>query len=142
VIFNKVNREKKREILFPWILFFHGNGEVVSDYDDIAPFYGRLGLNLTVADYRGYGASSGEPTFTNLVEDAHLIFSAVRKELSSKGFSENLWIMGRSLGSISALELGYHYGDQIQGLVIESGFASVTGLIRHLGLPPGESTWN
>jgi pimeloyl-ACP methyl ester carboxylesterase len=119
----------------PWILFFHGNGEVVSDYDNIAPFYGRIGLNLAVADYRGYGASGGRPTFTHLVQDAHLLLKAVRKELSSKGFSENLWIMGRSMGSISALELGYHYADQIRGLVIESGFASVTRLIKHLGLP-------
>lgn len=39
------------------------------------------------------------------------------------------------MGSISALELGYHYSDQIQGLIIESGFASVTRLIKHLGLP-------
>ncbi len=119
----------------PWILFFHGNGEVVSDYDDIAPFYGQIGINLAVADYRGYGASGGRPTFTHLVHDAHLLFEALRKELPPKGLAEGLWIMGRSMGSISALELGYHHGDQIKGLIIESGFASVTGLIRHLGLP-------
>jgi pimeloyl-ACP methyl ester carboxylesterase len=45
--------------------------------------------------------------------------------------------MGRSLGSISALELAYHYPDQINGLVIESGFPSITQLIFHLGLPTG-----
>ncbi len=119
----------------PWILFFHGNGEVVSDYDDIAPFYGQIGVNLAVADYRGYGASGGRPTFTHLVQDAHLLLAGVKKQLSSKSHSGELWVMGRSLGSISALELGYHHGDQIKGLIIESGFASVTGLIRHLGLP-------
>lgn len=119
----------------PWILFFHGNGEVVSDYDDIALLYDRIGVNLAVADYRGYGASGGRPTFTHLVHDAHLLFGAVKKELSPKSLSGGLWIMGRSMGSISALELGYHYSDQIQGLIIESGFASVTRLIKHLGLP-------
>jgi pimeloyl-ACP methyl ester carboxylesterase len=119
----------------PWILFFHGNGEVVSDYDGIAPFYDRIGVNLAVADYRGYGASGGRPTFTHLVHDAHLLLGAVKKELSQKSLSGGLWIMGRSMGSISALELGYHYSDQIQGLIIESGFASVTRLIKHLGLP-------
>jgi fermentation-respiration switch protein FrsA (DUF1100 family) len=41
------------------------------------------------------------------------------------------------MGSISALELAYHYSDQIRGLIIESGFASVTRLIKHLGLPSG-----
>jgi pimeloyl-ACP methyl ester carboxylesterase len=39
------------------------------------------------------------------------------------------------MGSISALELADHYPDKIKGLVVESGFASVTRLIKHLGLP-------
>ena len=46
---------------WPWIVFFHGNGEVVSDYDNIAPFYTKRELNLVVTDYRGYGASTGTP---------------------------------------------------------------------------------
>jgi hypothetical protein len=41
----------------PNILFFHGNGEIASDYDDIAPLYTQLGINFFVADYRGYGLS-------------------------------------------------------------------------------------
>ncbi len=43
--------------------------------------------------------------------------------------------MGRSLGSLCVLELAYHYGEHIRGLVIESGFAGVTRLIRCLNLP-------
>src|SRR3989304_2696028 len=52
---------------WPWVLFFHGNGEVVSDYDEISPFYHQGKMNLVVADYRGYGTSSGTPTLTDLV---------------------------------------------------------------------------
>jgi alpha-beta hydrolase superfamily lysophospholipase len=121
----------------PWILFFHGNGEVVCDYDDIAPLYQQIGINLAVADYRGYGASEGQPSFTSLVHDAYLICEAVIKELARRNFHGGLWVMGRSLGSISALELGFHDANRIQGLIIESGFASVTRLIKHLGLPSG-----
>jgi len=119
----------------PWILFFHGNGEVVSDYDDIAPFYHKAGINLVVADYRGYGASGGSPTFTNLVGDAPRIFSAVKEEISQKGSQRDLWIMGRSMGSISALEIAHQRSGEMKGLIMESGFASVTRLIKHLGLP-------
>jgi alpha-beta hydrolase superfamily lysophospholipase len=123
---------------WPWILFFHGNGEVVSDYDDVAPFYFQKGLNLAVADYRGYGTSGGSPTVTHLVQDAHAIFKGTRKELSRRGFGGDLWLMGRSLGSISALELASHYPEHLRGLIIESGFASVIRIIRHLGIPaPG-----
>jgi len=120
---------------WPWILYFHGNGEVVSDYDEIAPFYHQKAINLVVADFRGYGSSGGSPNFTNLVQDAHPILDAVKQELLQKGLQQDLWVMGRSMGSISALELAEHHADKIKGLVVESGFASVTRLIKHLGLP-------
>jgi alpha-beta hydrolase superfamily lysophospholipase len=123
---------------WPWILFFHGNGEVVSDYDEIASFYHQRKLNLVVADYRGYGASGGIPTLTDLARDAQTIFERVQKELAEKGFISSIWVMGRSLGSISALELGYRNPDRIQGLIIESGFCSVVRITTHLGIPaPG-----
>ena len=120
---------------WPWILFFHGNGEVVSDYDEISPFYHQKKLNLVVADYRGYGVSSGIPTLTNLAQDAHAIFKRVKEELSMKNLSKDLWVMGRSLGSISALELAYHYQKEMRGLIIESGFPSVVRIMTHLGIP-------
>jgi alpha-beta hydrolase superfamily lysophospholipase len=121
---------------WPWILFFHGNGEVVSDYDEIAPFYHERRLNLSVADYRGYGTSGGVPSLRNLPGDAQTLFEAARRELTGRGFDHRLWIMGRSLGSISALELAYRHPDSIQGLIIESGFCSVVRIIKLLGFPP------
>jgi pimeloyl-ACP methyl ester carboxylesterase len=120
---------------WPWILFFHGNGEVTSDYDDISPFYHQKRINLVVADYRGYGASSGTPTLTDLILDAHTIFKEVREELSRKKLQSDLWVMGRSLGSLSALELAYHYQEVMKGLIIESGFPSVVRIMAHLGIP-------
>lgn len=120
---------------WPWILFFHGNGEVVSDYDEIAPFYHRKKLNLVVADYRGYGSSGGVPTLTDLVRDAHALFEKTEEELSRRSLRSSLWVMGRSLGSISALELAYHHPHQLRGLIIESGFPSVVRIIEHLRIP-------
>ncbi len=120
---------------WPSILYFHGNGEVVSDYDEIAPWYHRIGVNLIVADYRGYGQSTGYPNFANLLKDAHQIWHTIKEKLAHQIAPAGLWVMGRSLGSISALELAYHYPDKIKGMIIESGLASVTRLIKHLGLP-------
>jgi pimeloyl-ACP methyl ester carboxylesterase len=108
---------------------------VVSDYDEISPLYHQKRLNLVVADYRGYGASSGTPTLTDLVQDAHVIFKEVREELSGRNLRKDLWVMGRSLGSISALELAYHHQGEIKGLIIESGFPSVVRIMFHLGIP-------
>ena len=44
------------------LLFFHGNGEVVSDYDGLAGAFTALGGEMIVCDYRGYGKSEGHPS--------------------------------------------------------------------------------
>ena len=119
----------------PSIIFFHGNGEVVSDYDYIAPMYNQLGINLFVADYRGYGASQGQPTFSNTISDSPIIFKAFTNILGESHYSGDIFVMGRSLGSVSAIEIAQRYQKQIKGLIIESGFASVVNLLSHLGFP-------
>jgi hypothetical protein len=120
---------------WPWVLYFHGNGEVASDYDETSSFYHQIKVNLVVTDYRGYGASGGVPTLSDLVRDSHVLMSTVKEELTRRSFREDLWVMGRSLGSISALELAYQYPDRMKGLIIESGASSVVRVFRHLGIP-------
>ncbi|MEJ2725401.1 MAG: alpha/beta fold hydrolase [Deltaproteobacteria bacterium] len=119
----------------PVMLFFHGNGEIVSDYDDIAPLYSRMGITFLPVDYRGYGRSTGKPTVTAMMRDCHVIFDFLQDRLRGRGYRGPLIVMGRSLGSTSALELAAHYGEQIDGLVIESGLAYVGPLLRLLGVP-------
>lgn len=119
----------------PTIIYFHGNGEVVSDHDYIAPMYTTRGINLFVADYRGYGASDGLPTFRSIFSDAHPVFREAVRVLSRTGYSADLFVMGRSLGSAPACELAASYPGELRGLIVESGFASATRLMRYLGLP-------
>jgi hypothetical protein len=120
----------------PSILFFHGNGEIVADYDDIGPLFNRLGINFMVADYRGYGCSDGSPTVAAMMSDCHRIFDFSQKWRSDRGFDGPLIVMGRSLGSASALELAAAHADRIAGLVVESGFAWAGPLLRRLGVNP------
>jgi len=108
------------------VLFFHGNGEVVCDYDDLAPRFASAGAELWVADYRGYGQSEGVPTLRNLISDSHLIAAAVPSPLV---------VMGRSLGSAAAAELMGTDSSGLRGVIIESGAADFRGLIRRRGLP-------
>jgi len=118
------------------ILFFHGNGEIAADYDEIAPFYNRIGINFLAADYRGYGHSSGYPTVSGMMGDSHVIFRFVTQWLVRNGFAGPLILMGRSLGSASAIELAAAYGDRVCGLIVESGFAFAGPLLRLLGVDP------
>jgi hypothetical protein len=119
----------------PVVLFFHGNGEIASDYDDIAPLFADRGMNLLVADYRGYGRSTGTPTLSGMVRDAREVFDAARAMLAANGFTGALWIMGRSLGSAPAIEVANHCSGSLAGLIVESGFADTVGLLGRVGIP-------
>ncbi|MDP6510244.1 MAG: alpha/beta hydrolase [Dehalococcoidia bacterium] len=109
---------------FPTILYFHGNGETVADHEWLAQFYLEKGVNLFVADYRGYGLSSGKPTISNLLKDCHPVYDGFRRVINSGGFKDSVFIMGRSLGSMPAVELAYHRQGEVKGLIIESGSAN------------------
>ena len=82
----------------PTIIHFHGNGESVADY--VGEFEERmtgLGANLLLAEYRGYGMSSGVPALAAILDDVELIVEA------SGVPPERIIFFGRSLGSLYAL---------------------------------------
>jgi alpha-beta hydrolase superfamily lysophospholipase len=118
----------------PNILFFHGNGETAPEYDTIAVHYRVRGLNLFVAEYRGYGMSEGTPTCSNLIADAHTVFKSFASLIHDSGLTGPQFVMGRSLGSAPAIEVAYHYQEHLKGLIVESGFASVGKQLARLGL--------
>ncbi len=118
----------------PSILYFHGNGETVASHEWIAPLYKQFGINLFVADYRGYGSSDGKPTVSNMLNDAHVILSLFREIVKKGGFKGSIFLMGRSLGSLPAIELAFHHQDEINGLIVESGSANnLHRLWEHIG---------
>ena len=118
----------------PHLLFFHGNGEIASDYDSVGPVYNTYGISFLVVDYRGYGRSTGTPTASNLLSDAHTIFRELLAWLKKQDRTGPLIIMGRSLGSVPALEVGSSYQEEISGLILESGFARTVPLLDRLGV--------
>lgn len=122
----------------PTLLLFHGNGEIASDYDGIATLYHRVGLNLLVADYRGYGSSTGSPTVSTMLRDAPMVFQGLRGTLQEEGYRGPLFLMGRSLGSLSALEIAWRYQEQLAGLILESSFHSIAGLLVRSGFEEGD----
>lgn len=120
----------------PVIIFFHGNGEIVEDYNDIGPYYNELGLNFLVTDYRGYGWSNGTPQADTLISDARTLFDKITSWLEENDYQGKIFVMGRSMGSACAIDLTFEFGDKINGLIIESGFAETIPLMKTLGLEP------
>ena len=123
----------------PTILFFHGNGEIGPEYDDIAKVYNEININFIIADFRGYGFSSGIPDVENTQLDAHIILDFILKHLKENKYYGDLILMGRSLGSVSVLELAKRYPQDISGIIIESGFADEEPLFRLIGKTPEQA---
>ena len=109
----------------PTVLFFYGGGENVARYDDIAPHYNAIGANFFVADYRGHGASSGDPSFSALLSDAHDVLKWLTDTMRALRFTGPLYVMGRSMGRHAAGELAVNAADRINGVIIESGRANL-----------------
>lgn len=113
------------------VLLFHGNGEVAADYAGaFAAQMRKAGLGLCVAEYRGYGESTGEVSLPALLEDAEAMFEALKLA------PEDLIVFGRSVGSIPACEL-VRQEPSIAGLVLESGIADVRERVL-LRVRPGQ----
>jgi alpha-beta hydrolase superfamily lysophospholipase len=117
------------------ILYFHGNGETAGDYDLVSSLYTARGINLFVADYRGYGLSTGEPTISHILSDAHPVFKRLREVLEEGGYPGAVFVMGRSLGSAPAIELAFQSQNTLRGLIVESGFSDAFRLLSYIGLP-------
>lgn len=113
------------------LLLFHGNGEVVADYDAAARRFAACGANLAVVDYRGYGESTGTPTLRDALRDAPMVVDG----LVGAG-AKKLVVMGRSLGSAAAAELYARPHEAIASFVWESGFVDLAALAGRRGLTP------
>lgn len=109
----------------PWLLYFHGNGANVAHYLPFAAALHRLGLNLLLPEYRGYGESSGVPSEAGLYKDAQ----AAYRHLSARGVApDHLAVYGFSLGSGVAVELASR--ENVGALLLEAPFTSLPDVAR------------
>lgn len=99
------------------LVHFHGNGEVVADYLDGFPeLIGGMGLNCMLAEFRGYGGSSGTPQLGKMLDDVKQIIESTGQPPGQ------LVIFGRSVGSLFAVKAAQLFPD-IAGLILESAIA-------------------
>jgi fermentation-respiration switch protein FrsA (DUF1100 family) len=108
------------------VLFFHGNAGNISHRGDSIEIFHRLGFNVFIFDYRGYGQSEGWPDEKGLYADAR---AAWRYLIHDKGVVPgNVILFGRSLGGAVAA----HLASEVEpgALILESTFNSVRGMAR------------
>lgn len=85
------------------VLFSHGNGGTMSDRLEVASVFRKLGLDVLLYDYGGYGASTGRPSETRCYADARAMWDFLTRE---KGIPpDRIVLFGESLGGGVAVDL-------------------------------------
>ncbi len=106
------------------ILFAHGNAGNISHRLDSIDLFHRLGFDVLIFDYRGYGASAGRPS----EQGTYLDIAAAWRELTERRDipARRIVLFGRSLGGPVAAWLAAR--EQPAGLILESTFTSLPDL--------------
>ncbi len=116
----------------PTVILFHGNGEIATDYSYGVKNFFACKVNLMVVDFRVYGFSTGQPTYTYLIEDSVPSFKLAIEWLKTHGYRSSYFLMGRSLGSACAAEIAAQNPNEMMGVIFESGFADTLKLMQSL----------
>jgi len=118
------------------LVHFHGNGETVSDYlGDFVAAIDHLGLNVFLAEFRGYGMSTGTPSLGRLLDDVAPLVAAIGRP------ARELILFGRSVGSLFAIHAAALF-PEAAGLILESAVADPLERLllrvapRELGVTP------
>jgi fermentation-respiration switch protein FrsA (DUF1100 family) len=110
------------------LLFMHGNAGNISHRGESIAIFHRLGLNVLIFDYRGYGQSQGEPSEHGLYQDAAAAWQYL---IETRGFdSQDIILFGRSLGGAVAAKLASEV--QAGGVILESTFSSARDVAASL----------
>lgn len=108
------------------LLFFHGNAGNISHRRASLEIFHRLGLNVLMIDYRGYGQSEGSPDEAGLYRDAMAAWDYL---IDERGFAaDEVVIFGRSLGGAVAVQLASQV--PARGLIVESSLSSARDFAR------------
>lgn len=120
------------------IYYFHGNAEDLGQIMPLLNTYRLSGFNVFAIDYRGYGATTGDPAEYNLYLDAEWGYDYLVNEL--KLDPKSIILHGRSLGGAPAIDLA---GKRpIGGLILESTFRSAHKMVLPMSWVPGDKFRN
>jgi fermentation-respiration switch protein FrsA (DUF1100 family) len=109
------------------LLFFHGNaGNISGRLESVQQFH-RLGLNVLIVDYRGYGQSSGSPSEEGIYRDAAACWEYLTAEREI--VSEDIVVFGRSMGGGPATWLAARHTPG--AVILESVFTNVPDVGAH-----------
>lgn len=132
IYFQTLDKERLNAWFFPspgakkTLLFFHGNAGNISHRMEKVSIFKKLGMNVFIVDYRGYGKSSGQPSEKGLYLDAQAAYDYL---IENKKISpQDIIVFGESLGAQAAVDLASK--NKAGGLILEESFTSAKDMSR------------
>lgn len=108
------------------VIYFGGNGFLMVKSRPLISAYSEIPANLILFDYRGYGASTGNPTVQGVHTDAAAIFSETVRHFGDE--NHPVYLHGHSMGAFLATYIaGQH---NVAGYILESPITEVRGWTR------------
>jgi fermentation-respiration switch protein FrsA (DUF1100 family) len=107
------------------ILIYHGNAGNISHRFEKLEILHRLGANVFIIDYRGYGRSEGRPDELGTYQDAQAAYEYLTGSAPGGRAlpAQQIVVYGESLGSAVTVELATKM--PVRGVIIEEAFTSV-----------------
>lgn len=105
------------------IFYTHGNAGNLQRWGEYAIDFTKLGYDVFMYDYRGYGKSTGKSDSENLYTDGEIVFNWVVKKLKPT----HVVLYGRSLGATVASDLSRYVNAET--LILETPFAEFEDVI-------------
>lgn len=91
-----------------------------------------LNINFIIFGYRGYGPSEGEPSEKGIKLDSEAIVQYVFNNLKDTIDTNNIYLMGRSLGGAVAVYVQNKLNLNFKGMILENTFLSISDLVDRL----------
>jgi pimeloyl-ACP methyl ester carboxylesterase len=108
------------------IFYLHGNGGALDSWGDVAAVYTRLGYDVFLLDYRGYGKSEGRiTTEKQLLTDAQAAYQQLKTEYDES----QIVVLGYSLGTGLATWVAAQHQPRL--LILQAPYYSMQDMARH-----------
>ena len=102
------------------VLYLKGNSKSIKGWGKFAVDFTRLGYNVLMGDYRGFGKSTGKRSQKAIKRDLQEVYNKI-KDLTPE---ENIIVYGRSLGSGFAAKLASTNSPKL--LILDAPYYSLT----------------
>lgn len=104
------------------VLYLKGNSKSIKGWGKFAVDFTRLGYNVLMVDYRGFGKSTGKRTQKAIKRDLQEIYNQIKERTDE----HNIILYGRSLGSGFATKLASTNNPRL--LILDAPYYSLTNV--------------